>query len=76
MKFTCPQCGTFCYGSSQNRDGTLTRECHGFGDGHQTKPGPCNFTWHEDDDHLYFRPDSWEQGLDAPFYDEPASGPP
>ena len=40
--FTCPKCGSSHFGSSG-----LTRHCHG-GDG-------CKFTFHQRDDHLYFK---------------------
>jgi len=39
--FVCPECGSSYFGSSLNKDGSLTRHCHGIG---------CKYEWHETKD--------------------------
>ncbi|SDW96572.1 hypothetical protein SAMN05421681_103352 [Lysobacter enzymogenes] len=48
-RFVCPRCGDSKFGSMMLPDESLRRTCHGDIDG----KGPCFFTWHESDDHLY-----------------------
>lgn len=54
-KFTCPQCGSFRWGSFRNDDKSLTRYCNGIREvGNHARS--CGFTWHERDDAKYMRP--------------------
>jgi len=39
--FTCPICGSHCFGSSDNGDGTRTYNCQ------EGPRGPCLFSVHE-----------------------------
>lgn len=40
-EFTCPVCGSHCFGSSENGDGTRTYNCQ------EGPNGPCLFSVHE-----------------------------
>lgn len=40
-QFTCPVCGSHCFGSSENGDGTRTYNCQ------EGPKGPCLFSVHE-----------------------------
>lgn len=53
LQFTCPQCGSHCYGSFRREDGKWTRGCHGYA-GDDLKP--CDFKWKEEQDNLYMKP--------------------
>lgn len=46
--FQCPWCGSSHFGSKENEDKTLTRNCHGC-------VGREKFSWHESEDRKYFK---------------------
>jgi hypothetical protein len=46
----CPNCGDSKFGSSQLKDGTLIRTCHGWINGETA----CTFKWLANEDHKYF----------------------
>ena len=49
VHFECPKCGSYMFGSSSNRDNTLTRHCHG------NEMWQCDFKFNEKDDSKYFK---------------------
>lgn len=53
MTFKCPVCGSYCFGSWRNDDGTLTRQCHGYIQDSSGMTRACTFQWPESDDAKY-----------------------
>jgi len=47
--FHCPECGSYMFGSSTNKDKTLTRHCHG------NEQWQCDFSFHQSEDEKYMR---------------------
>lgn len=47
--FCCPNCGSYMFGSSRNKDGSLTRRCHG------NEQWKCDYEAHQDKDHIHFK---------------------
>ncbi len=48
LKFSCPKCGSYMYGSSERPSGVWTRHCHG------NERHSCKFSFPESDDWKYF----------------------
>lgn len=49
LRFECPKCGSYMFGSTENADGTFTRQCHG------NEQWRCDFEFHESEDKKYFK---------------------
>lgn len=47
--FHCPKCGSFMFGSSTNKDKSLTRHCHG------NESWQCDFSFHDTEDNKYIK---------------------
>lgn len=48
-EFRCPRCGGSHFGSTQLKDESYERHCHG-----GRHSASCSFTWSEKDDYRYF----------------------
>jgi hypothetical protein len=51
--FTCPKCGSHCFGSSGVGTEALTRHCHGYIVQPDGSLRACRFSWPESHDRLY-----------------------